>query len=63
MAKIVKITASAHSRPFTDNIVRMGLGRNVKRDFVFVKITADDGTVGYGEAHHGQKAPHPRSPL
>jgi D-galactarolactone cycloisomerase len=32
----------------------MGLGRNVKRDFVFVKVTADDGTIGYGEAHHGQ---------
>ena len=42
MATIVKITASAHSRSFTDNVVRMGLGRNVKRDFVFVKITADD---------------------
>ncbi|SVC90610.1 uncharacterized protein METZ01_LOCUS343464, partial [marine metagenome] len=54
MATIVKVTASAHSRSFTDNVVRMGLGRNVKRDFVFVKITADDGTVGCGEAHHGQ---------
>ena len=54
MVKIAKIEASAHSRPFTDNVIRMGLGRNVKRDFVFVKVTADDGTVGYGEAHHGQ---------
>jgi D-galactarolactone cycloisomerase len=54
MVKIAKIEASAHSRPFTENVIRMGLGRNVKRDFVFVKITADDGTVGYGESHHGQ---------
>jgi L-alanine-DL-glutamate epimerase-like enolase superfamily enzyme len=54
MVKIAEITASAHSRPFTGNVIRMGLGRNVKRDFVLVKVTADDGTVGYGEAHHGQ---------
>ncbi len=54
MVKIAKIEASAHSRPFTEGVIRMGLGRNVKRDFVFVKVTADDGTIGYGEAHHGQ---------
>ena len=54
MVKIAKIEASAHSRSFSENVIRMGLGRNVKRDFVFVKVTADDGTVGYGESHHGQ---------
>jgi D-galactarolactone cycloisomerase len=54
MVKIAKIEASAHSRPFTEGVIRMGLGCNVKRDFVFVKVTADDGTIGYGEAHHGQ---------
>ena len=35
-------------------MIRNALGANVKRDFVLVKVTADDGTVGYGEAHHGQ---------
>lgn len=54
MPTIAEIKASAHSRPFEDNVVRMGLGRNVKRDFVMVKVTTDDGTVGYGESHHGQ---------
>ena len=54
MARIAKIEASAHSRPFEGGVLRNALGANVKRDFVFVKVTADDGTVGYGESHHGQ---------
>ena len=54
MTKIAKIEASAHSRPFEGGVLRNALGANVKRDFVLVKVTADDGTVGYGEAHHGQ---------
>ena len=54
MVKISSIEASAHSRPFEGDMVRNALGANVKRDFVLVKVTADDGTVGYGEAHHGQ---------
>ena len=52
--KIARIEASAHSRPFEGEVLRNALGANVKRDFVLVKVTADDGTVGYGEAHHGQ---------
>ena len=52
--KIAELRASAHSRPFDTDIVRLGLGRNVKRVFVLVKVVADDGTVGYGESHHGQ---------
>ncbi|WP_119461238.1 mandelate racemase/muconate lactonizing enzyme family protein [Rhodospirillaceae bacterium SYSU D60014] len=33
---------------------RMGVGRMVKRDAVLVKVTADEGLVGWGEAHHGR---------
>lgn len=54
MAKIVRVQASAHSRALTGTLVRLGLGANTKRDCVVVRITADDGTVGWGEAHHGQ---------
>jgi len=54
MAKIIGVRASAHSRAFSGNLVRLGLGANTKRDCVVVRITADDGTVGWGEAHHGQ---------
>jgi len=54
MAKIVEVRASAHSRPFTGDLVRLGLGANTKRDCVLVRITSDDGHVGWGEAHHGQ---------
>ncbi len=34
--------------------VTLGIGRAVKRDAVVVKVTTDDGLVGYGEAHHGR---------
>ena len=54
MAKIVDVRASAHSRPFTGDLVRLGLGANTKRDCVLVRITSDDGHIGWGEAHHGQ---------
>ena len=54
MVKIVEVKASGHSRPFTGPLVRLGLGGNIKRDFVLVRITADNGMVGYGESHHGQ---------
>jgi len=54
MAKIVSVRASAHSRALTGDLVRLGLGANVKRDCVVVRVTADDGTVGWGESHHGQ---------
>jgi len=54
MPNIAEVKASAHSRPFTGDLVRMGLGANTKRDCVLVRITTDDGHVGWGEAHHGQ---------
>jgi L-alanine-DL-glutamate epimerase-like enolase superfamily enzyme len=54
MSRIVAVRASAHSRPFTGDLVRLGLGANTKRDCVVVRISTDDGAVGWGEAHHGQ---------
>ncbi len=56
MVAIASIKASAHSCVFDRDVVRLGLGANVKRDTVIVIVTADDGTVGIGEAHHGQNA-------
>jgi len=52
-AKVVEVTASVHSVPFDGVAVRQGVGNMVKRDLVLVKIVSDDGTVGWGEAHHG----------
>jgi D-galactarolactone cycloisomerase len=54
MPKIVQVGASAHSRSFSGELVRLGLGANTKRDCVVVRIVDDDGRVGWGEAHHGQ---------
>lgn len=34
--------------------VALGVGRAVKRDAVIVKVTTDDGLVGWGESHHGR---------
>jgi L-alanine-DL-glutamate epimerase-like enolase superfamily enzyme len=34
--------------------VTLGIGRAVKRDAVVVKVTTDDGLVGWGESHHGR---------
>ena len=34
--------------------VRLGIGRAVKRDAVLVKVTTDQGPIGWGEAHHGR---------
>src|SRR3954447_25773785 len=54
MPKIAAVRATAHSRPFTGELVHLGLGGNTKRDCVVVRLTTDDGHVGWGEAHHGQ---------
>ncbi|HWQ37150.1 MAG TPA: mandelate racemase/muconate lactonizing enzyme family protein [Burkholderiales bacterium] len=37
-----------------DNSVTLGIGRTVKRDAVIVKVTTEDGLIGWGEAHHGR---------
>src|SRR3546814_11654112 len=34
--------------------VTLGIGTTVKRDTVIVKVTTDEGLVGYGESHHGR---------
>ncbi len=34
--------------------VALGIGTMVKRDTVVVKVTTDDGLVGWGESHHGR---------
>lgn len=54
MPKIAQVRATAHSRAFEGELVRLGLGGNTKRDCVVVRITTDEGHVGWGEAHHGQ---------
>ena len=36
------------------NSVTLGIGRAVKRDAVIVKVTTEDGIIGWGEAHHGR---------
>jgi D-galactarolactone cycloisomerase len=50
--RITHVVASAHSIPFNDPVLRFGVGSNIKRDMVLVKVQAEDGTVGFGEAHH-----------
>jgi L-alanine-DL-glutamate epimerase-like enolase superfamily enzyme len=37
-----------------EDSVTLGVGRAVKRDAVIVKVTAECGLVGWGEAHHGR---------
>jgi L-alanine-DL-glutamate epimerase-like enolase superfamily enzyme len=53
--KIAEIKAFPVTVPVPpDYRVRLGIGTMVKRDIVFVKVTTDDGLVGWGEAHHGR---------
>ena len=53
--KIAGIRAYPSSFPIPErNRVALGIGTAVKRDAVVVKVTTDDGLVGWGEAHHGR---------
>lgn len=53
--KIVELQAFPISCPIPQEAqVTLGIGRQVKRDAVIVKITTDQGLVGYGESHHGR---------
>src|ERR1700716_649473 len=36
------------------NRVALGIGTAVKRDAVVVRVSTDDGLVGWGEGHHGR---------
>ncbi len=53
--RIVEVKAFPTSFPVPPGErVSLGIGQAVKRDAVVVKVTTDEGTVGYGEAHHGR---------
>jgi D-galactarolactone cycloisomerase len=53
--KIADIEAFPVSVPVpAKHQVTLGIGRMVKRDTVVVKVTTDDGIVGWGESHHGR---------
>jgi L-alanine-DL-glutamate epimerase-like enolase superfamily enzyme len=53
--RIVDLKAYPTSFPVPPEAsVTQGIGRVVKRDAVVVKVTAEDGLVGYGESHHGR---------
>src|SRR3954465_14147355 len=53
--KIAELRAYPTSFPIAEkNRVSLGIGTAVKRDAVLVKVTTDDGLVGWGEAHHGR---------
>ena len=49
---IKTVTATVYSCPFKTVPQKFGLGSNVKRDLVLVRITCENGMVGYGGAHH-----------
>lgn len=53
--KIQEVRAFPTSFPIDPkHSVTLGIGRTVKRDAVIVKITAEGGLTGWGEAHHGR---------
>jgi L-alanine-DL-glutamate epimerase-like enolase superfamily enzyme len=53
--RILDIRAYPTSFPIPkDHGVTLGIGRLLKRDAVVVKVTAEDGVVGWGESHHGR---------
>ncbi len=53
--KIVDVKAFPTSFPIpAANRVALGIGTAVKRDAVLVKVTTDEGLIGWGEAHHGR---------
>jgi D-galactarolactone cycloisomerase len=53
--KIVEIKAYPTSFPLPkEGGVRLGIGQAVKRDCVMVKVTTEDGIIGWGESHHGR---------
>jgi D-galactarolactone cycloisomerase len=50
--RIVEVKAVALSYDLRGKTVTLGTGTAIKRDVVVVKVRIEDGTVGYGEAHH-----------
>lgn len=52
--KIVDVRAYPTSFPLPPGGPKLGIGQAVKRDAVMVKVTTEDGIVGWGESHHGR---------
>lgn len=53
--KIIDVEAFPISVPVPEHRqVTLGIGTMVKRDTVAVKVTTDEGLVGWGESHHGR---------
>src|SRR5215218_49405 len=52
--RIVGIKAYPTSFPVPGGGPRLGIGQAVKRDAVVVKVTTENGLVGWGESHHGR---------
>jgi D-galactarolactone cycloisomerase len=52
--KIVEVEAFPTSFPLPAGGPKLGIGQAVKRDAVMVKVTTEDGIVGWGESHHGR---------
>ena len=52
--RIADIKAHPTSFPVPGGGPRLGIGQAVKRDAVVVKVTTEDGLVGWGESHHGR---------
>ena len=53
--KIVDIKAYPTSfRVPKEHQVSLGIGTMTKRDCVLVKVTTEDGIVGWGESHHAR---------
>jgi L-alanine-DL-glutamate epimerase-like enolase superfamily enzyme len=63
--KIVDVRAYPTSFPVPPEArVSLGIGTAVKRDAVVVKVTTDEGLVGWGESHHGRSpGPLPITPI
>ncbi|WP_144182634.1 mandelate racemase/muconate lactonizing enzyme family protein [Elioraea rosea] len=53
--KIRSVEAFPVSFPVPEGArVSLGIGTAIKRDAVIVKVTTEDGIVGWGESHHGR---------
>ena len=53
--RIADVSAYPVSYPIpAQNRVSLGIGTAVKRDAVLVKVSSEEGLVGWGEAHHGR---------
>lgn len=54
MNVVEAVDARVLSAPFAAGAPRLAVGTPRRRDIVLVRVRCEDGTVGYGEAFHGQ---------